>query len=360
MSYCNAVWRRRFIESSGKVFPCCQFDRRHDYDLNDVKDKMMNNLSVAECERCDKQEQGGEESMRQVYNKQYGHTTDDTVKDIEIGVDNICNLQCVMCSSRASHRLYDVENKLFGVSVSDSKYLKNEMYKEYDWTKVESLHLYGGEPFYSPNVKAMFDYIEGIVDWSKLIITGSTNCTTMPDSKLLERFKQCKLFKFNLSIDAYGNLNNYIRTNSDWNTVVANMQKYHNLVEQHQNIQIEVYSTISIYNANKYDELETFVKQRFPLFDIELQNLQIPEWQCIANTPEDYKDLVRKSTKNPTILNFLEMENENLIDQFVYFTNTLKPLGLEEVNIELYNYLKQYNVKDCKGDIIAKIKEYKL
>jgi len=360
MSYCNAPWRRKFVESSGREFPCCQFDRREPFDLDAVKHKMLNGETVPQCKRCDNQEQGGEVSMRQIYNEQYGHTTDDTIKAVEIGVDNICNLECLMCSSNASHRLYDVENKLFGISVSDSKYLKNEMYKKYDWTKVENLHLYGGEPFYSPNVKAMFDYIEDMVDWSKITITGSTNCTIMPDPKLLERFKQCKLFEFNLSIDAYGNLNNYIRNNSDWNVVVTNMQKYHDLAEKHQNIQIIVHSTITIYNANKYDELENYVKENFPLFDISLQNLQVPEWQCIANAPKDYKEMIRSSTKNDTILNFLNIDGPDLFDTFVYHTHRINPNGLDVANSQLWNYMKQYDIVDKKQEIVSKIKEYKL
>lgn len=360
MSYCNAVWRRRFVDSSGQEFPCCQFDRTTPYELDDIKDKMSKGETVNHCLRCDKQEQGGEVSMRQVYNEQHGHTTENKIRDIEIGVDNICNLQCMICSSRFSHRLYDVELKAFGDTVSDKKYLQHEQYKKYNWKEAESLHLYGGEPFYSPNVRNMFEYISDKIIWNNFTISGSTNCTVMPADELLEKFKSCKKFKFNLSIDGYGKLNEYTRTGSKWEDIVANMKKWHDLVDDNLNIEIEVYSTISIYNANMYDQLENFVTENFPLFQLSLQNLQIPEWQSISNTPESYKEMIRNSTTNDTILNFLNVDGPDLFDTFVYYTHKINPKGLDIANPQLWNYMEQYDIIDKKQQIVNKIKEYKL
>jgi len=360
MSYCNAPWRRIFIDASGKKYPCCQFDRRGEYNLDEIKQKMLNREPVKQCERCDVQSQSGEISLREQYNKLYGYPLRPTIRDVEIGVDNVCNLQCLICSSRSSHKWFDVENKLFGDTVSPTKYQQHEEYKTIDWKNVRSLHLYGGEPFYSPNVETMLDYISNKIDWKNFKLSGSTNCTRMPKDSLLEKIKSCKEFRFNLSIDGYGKINDYSRKGSNWNDVLENMRKWHTLAEKHDNILIEVFSTVSIYTANMYDKLEEFIRENFPHFKIVFQHLQVPEWLCISNTPLEYKQMVKQYTTNETILKVLDVEGPDLFDQFVYFTNKVNPDGLEEANPNLYKFMKNYELHDCKDAIVQKIREYKV
>jgi len=109
-----------------------------------------------------------------------------------------------------------------------------------------------------------------------------------------------------------------------------------------------------------YDQLENFVTENFPLFQLSLQNLQIPEWQSISNTPESYKEMIRNSTTNDTILNFLNVDGPDLFDTFVYYTHKINPKGLDIANPQLWNYMEQYDIIDKKQQIVNKIKEYKL
>jgi hypothetical protein len=361
LSYCNAVWRRRFIDASGNTYPCCHFDRRTKYDADTVKKQMLNNELVKGCDRCNTQAKLGEKSQRQQYNSLYGYTEEDIIYDVEIGVDNICNLQCLTCSSSSSHKWFDIEKKHFGVTIAPQKYQSHTKYTDIDWSKVKSLHLYGGEPFYSPNVEEMFDYIIDKVNWTNFRLTGSTNCTRMPKDSVLDKIKQCKEFTFNLSIDAYGKLNEYTRAGSKWNDVVSTMKKWHDLTVEYSNIKIIVFSTVSIYTANKYHSLVDFVKQEFPNFSLELQCLQVPNMLSIVNTPTDYKEFVQSETDNMYILQFMNNKGEDLFEEFVYYTKTMGLDGLQEANPELYTFIKAHDTsKDFKQKFVNMINEYKI
>jgi MoaA/NifB/PqqE/SkfB family radical SAM enzyme len=361
MSYCNAPWKRKFIEASGDEFPCCQFDRTLQYDIKKVKHQMARSEEVPGCHKCYTQEKGGERSLRQYYNSLYGEIYDENITDVEIALDNICNLKCLTCFSRASHNIYEREKKLFGTTATPKKLLQNKNYLDIDWSNVCNLHLYGGEPFYSASLIDFLAHIQSIVNLGNLHVSASTNGTVIPDVKVLSFLKKTRSVYLNLSIDAYGELNNFIRDGCLWQDIEENMHEWYDITCSYPHIKICVFSTISIYNANQYHILKKFIKKNFPKFEINFQNLQYPEWQCIANTPQKYKDILLKNRHvEDKILNFLKLQNKDYFQEFVNYTNITKGVEpLRELNPQLYSLIQEYTLQDYTNFFRNKINEYK-
>jgi hypothetical protein len=82
-------------------------------------------------------------------------------------------------------------------------------------------------------------------------------------TKLSERFRQqlkhFSNFHFVFSIDAFADLNHYIRWPSDWNRIIENLH----YLKQHRHV-VTVNTTVSIYNIAKLHELFAFVDREFP------------------------------------------------------------------------------------------------
>ena len=74
-----------------------------------------------------------------------------------------------------------------------------------------------------PEVKKILTEVEDDVA-KNITLKIQTNGTIEPDKKWIEIFKKFKRTKVNLSIDAFGNDNHYVRFPSDWNKITATIK----------------------------------------------------------------------------------------------------------------------------------------
>ena len=154
--------------------------------------------------------------------------------------NNFCNLKCNMCSPRNSSTLAK-ENKAIGVSNLDRS---NGDVKEETWINLEDnmndyeeilktvveLKLVGGETLALPqNYQMMDKAIEmGVSKQMKLVIT--TNATLTPKMgkhgdvfDYVPYFKHCQM---NVSIEFWGEKNNYLRFPSKWEKIMENVERF--------------------------------------------------------------------------------------------------------------------------------------
>ena len=113
----------------------------------------------------------------------------------------------------------------------------------------------GGEPTI---IKRNLDYIDKIIDSGhakevELIFT--TNATNI-NKKFIENSKKFKSVSFNVSIDATGELANYIRNPSDWNTIEKNMNLLYD-----SGMGVSFNTTIQWLNMTRLNEIFNFLKQ---------------------------------------------------------------------------------------------------
>ncbi len=149
--------------------------------------------------------------------------------------NNFCNLKCNMCGPNNSST-FAKENKAIGVS--------NFTMKEKTWINIEDnmdeyedilntiveLKLVGGETLALPqNYQMMDKAIEmGVSKQMRLVMT--TNATLTPKMgkhgdvfDYVPHFKECQM---NVSIEFWGEKNNYLRFPSKWEKIMENVERF--------------------------------------------------------------------------------------------------------------------------------------
>jgi sulfatase maturation enzyme AslB (radical SAM superfamily) len=229
---CAALYSHTNIRSGNRVFPCCRFKKpiqTFDGDVSNVLfskeyGELRNKFEkeeLPECNKCWHEESLGKESLRQWFNKNY--SSDKTeLKYLEIGFDNICNLTCDGCweewsSSWWAKKNPDLPLKKGIVSIDEITSVPST---------IERIVFLGGEPLMTSRHRLFLEKLENLQNITVEYFTNGMFSLTNKDQKVLN---QCKSVKFTVSIDGYGELNNRIRSGSDWQTVEKNTKQISSL-----------------------------------------------------------------------------------------------------------------------------------
>ena len=358
-TYCVHPFISSSLQSDNIVLPCCQFMNeapfkkiipinqvRNGEFMNDMRSRMLNGEVVEGCQ-CFEEEAAGITATKRIHgNTKYEFTKDTKLRRLELNLDNVCNLKCRSCGSPYSHLIFDDELALYGTTLSEKKYSKNTMYDDVDVEFLEEIEVFGGEPMLSPNTSAFFKKLKDNNKFQDLSIILSTNCTIEPIDVILDGLIECKSLDINLSIDAYGKLNDYVRHGSNFEIIVRNMDFYKNLrlLRKEKHTQIRVHSVISVYTVNEIDLLNQFVKEKFPEFEKSYQVMQYPTWMNIKNTNKEFKDQVRSKILDENIISYLDSDGEDLIPHLINFTNELDEMRNETIPNEfLKTFLNSYS-----------------
>lgn len=368
-TYCPYPFIGASIQPRGDVFPCCQFmdvkeftpdlsikESRNSKRMQELRMNMLSGVKDKGCQ-CYKEEEAGIESMRMHGLKKFGRQPFGNLKIIDITFNNVCNLKCRSCGSPYSHLLYDDEKKLFGRTLSPVKYVKNEKHEELIVTELEEIKIYGGEPSNSPEVNKFFRRVfeEGNIENIEVIFI--TNGTKLPLENTYNAFKKCKKLTLNISLDAYGQLNDFMRHGSNWNEIVPNLDFYNNLISDRgdKETNVIVHSAISIYNVNLIHELEDFIQTKYPCFGKTQQMVQYPMQLSIQYMPREYKDMIANLVSDE-IKNFMYSSEENYFTHFLNYHNKLDKIrseSLQGVNDMLYNYIKDRQAETDSTDFFV-------
>lgn len=316
--------------------------------LQEIRELMLAGKPVAGCEQCYREEQQGVESMRQQSIKTYGVVDDIELQGIHLQFDNVCNLKCRMCSSPSSHLLYNEETEIYGKGISWQKFVVADKYKEIDTSKLTVIRLHGGEPFMSKRAEEFFKSITASGRISKVSIVIPTNGMVKPSEDFLEALANCNVLSIAVSIDALGGLNDYFRSNSDFDTVISNLDFFCSLIESRKpgTTDISVVTTVNVYNVNKLQELDTFLKSRYPNLPLVKSMLHGPSYLRISCLPKEYKDKIRHSVADyPDVLKMLDIDDTNYFEEFVFNHRQLDNIrkeSLGDLNLELSEFINNY------------------
>lgn len=208
------------------------------------------------CEPCWKKEQMGLTSKRQREIAK-GKSDDDEGHFEAKMIGNACNLKCLTCGPASSSSI------AIEMGVQD-QYEKYHQLPDFFWEslpefimKYKKVIFSGGEPFISPTCKKM---IECIVDngiSKHVAIEFNTNGYTKADyiEKLCLQFKRVGL---SISIDAYGERNDFVRRGSSWDFLNSRIFDYSMLNLKHENFAFTLVPVISALNIGYMDELEDY------------------------------------------------------------------------------------------------------
>jgi organic radical activating enzyme len=288
----------------GTVRPCClaeheivddlgckfNLDRanlheiQHSAHMRRLRQQFLDGEKPTTCRKCWSEEDAGRTSKRM-------HTLDrlkHIVKDEEWTVDarplmfldlklgNICNLKCRICgswssSSFATEEISNIPDPAFRKSSVHYQMLKQGAWPRENptfWAQIDGLldqiryiEFTGGEPFM---IQEHFDMLQGMVDRGiahNVEIHYNTNGTQWPEGAeaIWQHFRTVEIA---FSIDDLDQRFEYQRTNAAWTEVVANLSRFRELRSRHRNIQLQVCSTVNIFNVWHLEGLAEWIDQQ--------------------------------------------------------------------------------------------------
>jgi MoaA/NifB/PqqE/SkfB family radical SAM enzyme len=200
---------------------------------------------------------------------------------IDFKLGNICNLKCRICGSWSSSQFAAEEIKFEGKDNIHYQMLKDGAWPRENqsfWDNlvpvmkhVRYMEFTGGEPFM---IQEHFDLLQRLVDAgvaNEIEIHYNTNGTHYPGhaEKIWQHFKTVEIA---FSIDDIGPRFEYQRMNADWNEVNENISRFRELRHKSSNIQLQVCSTVNVFNVMYLEDLAHW---------IDLQDFDFVYWNML-------------------------------------------------------------------------------
>lgn len=228
---------------------------------------------------------------------------------IDYRPSNLCNLKCRMCSSFHSSLLAmegTDESRIF-----DKKSNKDQMIDKIDWSKMKSVKLLGGEPFI---MEETLDVLDRVTEDCQLNITTNAYIMSKDILKAVVNAK-CKI-QINLSIDGVRGNYDYIRVNSDWNKVQANIRE----LKSYNKFDMSINPVGMIWNAFGLIDLFDWAEQE----GIRIGNAHWvgQDWNRLGLLSDEHKEQI----KHPKLNHLLTEEFSNrdeLLNKWKDETNKL-------------------------------------
>ena len=207
-------------------------------EVKDMQESLLKGEKVKDCATCYFMESNNQVSHRKQYNKYYNLHNDQKYKEnleklkldklknplyAEIHISNLCNLKCLTCNERDSSKFH-AENKSLGISkdasIDYTKIIENKSKAILDviTPELKFLDIRGGETMLIPEIKEVLSSLPK-EKTKNITLKIQTNGTIFPDDIWVNIFKKFKNTKVNISVDAYGNDNHYIRYPSQWEDI---------------------------------------------------------------------------------------------------------------------------------------------
>ena len=341
-TFCVLPWTHFFNDPTGKIMPCCSAEVRTDQstefpsygnlrdfeshmdiinqdNFKQLRKNMLEGKESVECTNCYKAEQYGVESFRQNKNQ----TLDWMISMDEINemtnpdgslnqfkmrywdnrFSNVCNLACRMCSPEYSHTIAKEEDRTFQdsyiVKAQDSDDWDQIIKKYGPFDEIFDIYFAGGEVLFQKEHWQMLDHLIHIRK-TDVMIMYVTNLTKLDynNYKLLDYLPKFRDVTFTVSMDATGDLLEYIRWGSNWDQIVKNL----NALQELPNVHVRVNHVCMWYNVMALPETLDFLYGNGYLTQPQEIDLPVVHDQVhhVGALPEDLKLVAIDKIKHST------------------------------------------------------------
>jgi len=287
------------------------------------------------CRKCWAEEDAGRTSKRQHSLDRLKHVIQDDVWDhhakplmfLDLKLGNICNLKCRICGSWSSSTFATEELTHMPDPAFRKSSLHYQMLRQGAWPRenrtfwdqidgmldqIRYIEFTGGEPFM---IQEHFDMLQGMVDRGiahQVEIHYNTNGTQWPEQaeQIWQHFRTVEIA---FSIDDLGDRFEYQRTNAAWSEVMTNLDRFRELRSQHHNIQLQVCSTVNIFNIWHLESLAHWIDMQD--FDFIYWNmLHEARYFSIASLPAAAKQRAAARLDSATVRDFHRQEFDQIKD----------------------------------------------
>lgn len=273
------------------------------------------------------------------------------VKRLELNFSNLCNLSCIMCSSKFSTSRTYLDKKLWQKIYKYQKFNENILknFNLFSW--VSNLIFRWGEPFYQKDVLEFLVYL--IENWKSknIIIEFITNLTILPwinwyknllpkwFNNIFEILNKFKKVDINASIDWIWETYEKIRIWSKWGIIKNNID----IILQNTNIEFNVHITVQIQNI-----YNIFLLMRY------LDEKSIYYWVWFVKNPLHLSIICLNKKKKLEIIKFYKYifsKNKNINSKLNSCINNI--INFLEFYIDVdyrWEYVKYLNIKKVFDD----------
>ena len=353
--FCVLPWVSLETSPIGTVRPCClaedeltdnagekfnlataQFSAIQDSNsMQTLREQFIAGEQPQTCRKCWREERAGRTSKRMHTLDRLKHMIDDTewtadakpLMFLDLKLGNICNLKCRICgswssSTFATEELANLEPEQDKKSSFHYQMLRNGAWPRENktfWAEIDQvvdqiryIEFTGGEPFM---IAEHFDMLQGLVNRGiagNIEIHYNTNGTQWPEQaeSIWQHFKTVEIA---FSIDDVGTRFEYQRSNAIWSEVEANIARFRDLRNRHSNIQLQVCSTVNVFNVCYLEELSHWIEQQN--FDFVYWNMMHEAYYfSISTLPELAKRVISQRLQLAQVNATDRMEFDRIVD----------------------------------------------
>jgi len=335
-TFCIAPWTEMHFGVQKEVLPCCTYNGYKPFgSLNDTDDlseiynsekakqirsSLFHGEKPKDCNSCWLDESiSNNESYREFHNKYYGQYIDEALENtnedfslkeiklrrLDIRFDNKCNLKCRICNSDYSTSWYADEVKL-GIkpALKSNVYQQSISPKVFDFIieqlpNVDEIFFAGGEPLMQDGHYLILEKAIELGVNKKIRLTYNTNFSTLKykNKNIISLWKQFEYINIGASLDASHERGEYQRKNIIWKDVVSNRKK---IKKELPDCNFKIIPTLGILNVyNILDFHKEWVELKFlGINDIQINILNEPKSYNIKNLPIHHKKRIIRLYQN--------------------------------------------------------------
>lgn len=238
--------------------------------------------------------------------------------DLRLG--NLCQLKCIMCSPHDSSA-WIKDWKLQYPKYKTIELINDQHWdhrnRDYTWYQegsflesmrnqaqhIKELYFAGGEPLLIPEHYKILEFMVESGNAKNCILRYNSNGLELPE-KLFELWNHFKEVKFNFSIDALEERNDYIRYPSKWEEVVSSLKR---LDDTPGNVVVNIACAVQLLNVLtvpdlvKWKQKQEFKKINLPPYGAGLIGthlVYLPSYLNVRVLPKELKNTVKRNIDN--------------------------------------------------------------
>lgn len=350
-TYCVMPWVHLFAGPNGDVLPCCLGDQNLPLGnlfnnsveeimfgnvAQQLRSNMINNIRSKSCEQCYIKEDHGLLSLRTVNNQNYKQYTSKDINlytpiFLQIEINHLCNFKCRMCNEWFSSSIAQETKAIHGADAKlpyhyidinqlNPKERKTALAKILDILgNAEELGFGGGEPLLSQeHYDMMFKLIE--LERTDVQIHYNTNLSKLvfKNIEVIDLWKKFNNITVSVSVDASGDVAEYIRHGTVWKDIVDNINR---VKSECPGVNLRISATVGFLNVQNLILLQQeWISTSFISADkFSAKCLVTPQFLSVAAVPMAHKIRLEKE-----ILNHIEWcKNNYATELIVDWENTI-------------------------------------
>jgi MoaA/NifB/PqqE/SkfB family radical SAM enzyme len=352
--FCVLPWISLETSPIGTVRPCClaedeitdnagdKFDLntanfpaiQNSHYMRKLRQEFIDAKQPQTCRKCWREERSGRTSKRMHTLDRLKHMLPEQdwtidakpLMFLDLKLGNICNLKCRICGSWSSSSFATEEINWMPPDQRKTSH-HYQMLRQGAWPRentqfwseidqvveqIQYIEFTGGEPFM---IQEHFDMLQGLVDRGiagRIEIHYNTNGTQWPEQGEAI-WKHFKTVEIAFSIDDVGARFEYQRTNAIWTEVETNLARFKQLRDRNSNIQLQVCTTVNVFNVYYIAEVAGWIDQQG--FDFVYWNMMHEAYYFSVSTlPDTVKQAIAVRLATADVSEHTRLEFANIIE----------------------------------------------